>query len=263
MGKSGIIGKKIAATLVSTGTIGYFMHPGEAFHGDLGMVGKDDIFIGISYSGETEELIKLIPFLKHNGNLFIGITGNDKSTLAKNSNYHINVKVPKEACPLQLAPTSSTTATLAMGDAIAVCLMLARNFKESDFARYHPGGSLGRRLISSVGDEMITSNLPIVAKNDKLPEVVSVITESKLGIAIVKLDNNQFGLITDGDIRRTFQIYKENIFTVTAGDMMSIEPVAIKKNTLISKAFEIMDQKGITSLLVINDEGEMLGIFKK
>ncbi|HID00026.1 MAG TPA: KpsF/GutQ family sugar-phosphate isomerase, partial [Piscirickettsiaceae bacterium] len=161
MGKSGLIGKKIMATLASTGTPSFFMHPGEAFHGDLGMVAPDDIFVAISNSGETEEVIRLLPFLKDNGNTIIAMTGNPASTLAKNADFHLNIAVPQEACPHQLAPTSSTTATLVMGDALAVALMEARNFQPQDFARFHPGGSLGRKLLTKVRHEMKTDNLPL------------------------------------------------------------------------------------------------------
>ena len=173
MGKSGIIGKKIAATLASTGTPSFFMHPGEAYHGDLGMVSPDDVFIAISNSGETEEVVKLIPFLKDNGNVLIAMTGNPDSTLAKAANYHLNVGVEEEACPLQLAPTSSTTATLAMGDALAVTLMKARDFKPENFARFHPGGSLGRRLLSRVENEMVSDNLPVIQPDASVAEVIS------------------------------------------------------------------------------------------
>ncbi|MFP4076592.1 MAG: SIS domain-containing protein, partial [Halochromatium sp.] len=163
MGKSGIIGKKIAATLASTGTPAFFMHPGEAFHGDLGMVAPEDIFVAISHSGETEELLKLLPFLQENGNHIVAITGNSRSTLARHSSVHLSVRVTREACPLQLAPTASTTATLAMGDALAVALMKARDFQAHHFARFHPGGSLGRRLLQRVRDEMRSDKLPFVA----------------------------------------------------------------------------------------------------
>src|SRR5690606_22710525 len=172
MGKSGIIGKKIAATFASTGTPSFFMHPGEAYHGDLGMVTPDDVFIAISYSGETDEVVKLLPFLKDNGNFLIAITGNAASTLATAANCHLNVHVPREACPLHLAPTSSTTATLAMGDALAVSLMEARDFKPENFARFHPGGSLGRRLLGRVENEMTARNLPIVQTDASVMDVI-------------------------------------------------------------------------------------------
>ena len=172
MGKSGIIAKKIAASFASTGTPSFFMHPGEAFHGDLGMVKSEDIFIAISNSGETDEVLKLLPFLKSNNNFVIAITGNGESTLAKHSQCHLDIAVPKEACNLQLAPTSSTTAALVMGDALTVVLMEERNFKPENFARFHPGGSLGQRLLSKVEDVMISKKLPIVSLNDEFIDVV-------------------------------------------------------------------------------------------
>lgn len=185
IGKSGIIGKKIAATLASTGTPAFFMHPGEAFHGDLGMVTADDVFLAISNSGETEELIKLLPFLRDNGNLTVTLTGNAASTLAQHASLHLSVRVPREACPLQLAPTASTTATLAMGDALAVALMRARDFQPHHFARLHPGGSLGRRLLQQVRDEMRTADLPFVGADADADTVLQAMTRGRLGIALV------------------------------------------------------------------------------
>ena len=185
IGKSGIIAKKIAATFSSTGTPSFFMHPSEAFHGDLGMVTGADVFLAVSHSGETDELVKLLPFLRSNGNLTIALTGNEYSTLAEHCRYHLSVRVPREACPLQLAPTASTTATLAMGDALAVALMRARDFQTLDFARFHPGGSLGRRLLHRVRDEMRTQNLPCVECGSQADTVVSEMTRGGLGIALV------------------------------------------------------------------------------
>jgi arabinose-5-phosphate isomerase len=173
IGKSGLIGKKIAATLSSTGTPGFFLHPGEAFHGDLGMVGANDIILLISYSGETDEVLKIIPFLKWNKNKIISITGNPGSTIAKNSDYHLNINITREACPLALAPTSSTTAALVMGDALAVALMESRQFQHEDFARFHPGGSLGHKLLTRVKDFMRTDNLPFISADALLPSYCS------------------------------------------------------------------------------------------
>ncbi|MFI5222342.1 MAG: SIS domain-containing protein, partial [Bacteroidia bacterium] len=201
LGKSGLIGRKISATLASTGTPSFFMHPVEAFHGDLGVVKNLDLVIGISYSGETEELLKLIPFFKTNKIKFIGITGNPGSTLAKNSDFHLNVKVYKEACPLELAPTSSTTATLAMGDALAVALMKARNFQPEDFAQFHPGGSLGRKLLTTVEDAMFKKDLPMVKLSDSVKTVINTMSSGRLGLAVVIDQNKITGIITDGDLR--------------------------------------------------------------
>lgn len=261
MGKSGIIGKKIAATMASTGTPSFFMHPGEAYHGDLGMVSPDDVFIAISNSGETDEVVKLIPFLKDNGNVLIAMTGNPKSTLAQAANYHLDVGVEQEACPLQLAPTSSTTATLAMGDALAVTLMKARDFKPENFARFHPGGSLGRRLLSRVENEMVTENLPLITTDTSVAEVISAISSGGLGMAIVMVDNSP-SIITDGDLRRAIERYSETIFSKTAGDIMSGNPVSIMSGTRVEDALQLMDQKRISSVLV-TDQGKVVGVFKK
>jgi arabinose-5-phosphate isomerase len=261
MGKSGIIGKKIAATMASTGTPSFFMHPGEAYHGDLGMVSPDDVFIAISNSGETDEVVKLIPFLKDNGNVLIAMTGNPKSTLAQAANYHLDVGVEQEACPLQLAPTSSTTATLAMGDALAVTLMKARDFKPENFARFHPGGSLGRRLLSRVENEMVTDNLPLIITDTSVADVISAISSGGLGMAIVMVDDSP-SIITDGDLRRAIERYSETIFSKTAGDIMSGNPVSIMSGTRVEDALQLMEQKKISSVLV-TDQGKVVGVFKK
>jgi len=264
MGKSGIIGKKIAATLASTGTSSFFMHPGEAYHGDLGMVSPDDVFIAISNSGETDEVIKLIPFLKDNSNVLIAMTGNPDSTLAQAANYHLNVGVEKEACPLQLAPTASTTATLAMGDALAVTLMKARDFKPENFARFHPGGSLGRRLLSRVDSEMVCENLPFLKLQDNAADVITTITEGGLGLAIVE-GHNAPHIITDGDLRRAIEKYQGKVFTQTAANIMSEEAISVAIGTRVEDAFQLMEKNSITSVLVIDPQRENLvvGVFKK
>ena len=205
MGKSGLIGKKIAATLASTGTPSFFLHPGEAYHGDLGMIEKEDIVLLISNSGETDEVLKVIPFLQTQGNTIVSMTGNPKSSLALNSNYHLNTYVEKEACPLQLAPTSSTTACLVMGDVLAVCLMKKRNFKAENFALFHPGGSLGRRLLTRVENVMTSNDLPICKKENSVKEVIHTITKGKCGLAVVMENEVILGIITDGDIRRAME----------------------------------------------------------
>ena len=263
MGKSGIIGKKMAATFASTGTPSFFMHPGEAFHGDLGMVTSDDLFIAISNSGETEEVLKLLRFLRDNKNTVIALTGNEQSTLASQCNYHLNISVPQEACPLQLAPTSSTTATLVMGDALAVALMEARNFKPENFARFHPGGSLGRRLLRSVQDEMITESLPVTSSTSSVIDVITTITTGQLGLAVVINDvNHVVGVITDGDLRRAIELHNHNIFTLTATDLMSSSPLSIKKDELILSAINLMEGQGVNRLLVL-DSYRLVGILKK
>ena len=261
MGKSGIIGKKIAATLASTGTPSFFMHPGEAYHGDLGMVTPDDVFVAISNSGETDEVVKLIPFLRSNGNHLIALTGNPLSTLAKAAHNHLDIGVQEEACPLQLAPTSSTTATLAMGDALAVTLMKARDFKPENFARFHPGGSLGRRLLSKVDDEMVKANLPLVSADAKVLDVIHAMTRGSLGLAIVR-HSDGWGLITDGDIRRAIERHSEAVFGKSAAELMSRDPAIVPLGTRVEDALMLMDSRRITSLLVFDNE-QIVGVFKK
>jgi len=260
MGKSGIIGKKIAATLASTGTPSFFLHPGEAYHGDLGMIEENDVVLLISNSGETDEVLKLIPFLKHQKNCTISMSGNDNSTLAKNTNYHLNIAVEKEACPLLLAPTSSTTATLVMGDAIAVTLMKLRNFKEENFAKFHPGGSLGRRLLTTVGDVMKKDKLPITNSDATIKEVIQKITEGKLGLVVI-LDKNQIkGIITDGDIRRTMESREKEFFGLNAKDLMSSHPKSIQENDKLISASNLMSENKINSLLVVNETNDFVGV---
>lgn len=262
MGKSGIIGKKISATLASTGTQSFFMHPGEAYHGDLGMVDSNDIFIAISYSGETDELLKLLPFLKSNNNQIIAITGRKESTLASSSHFHLNVSVEREACPLQLAPTSSTTATLAMGDAMAVALMEARKFQPENFAKFHPGGSLGRRLLSKVKDEMIVDNLPIVRPDTCTKDVVSIMTQVGIGIAVVVKGEQVLGIITDGDLRRSIDLAQSEFFSLTAEIIMTKEAEKIGAFTSMVDAIEIMNRKKVHALLVC-ENNVLVGIVKK
>lgn len=263
MGKSGIIGKKIAATLASTGTPSFFMHPSEAYHGDLGMVDGQDIFIAISHSGETEDLLRLLPFLRDNGNCTIALTGNTRSTLARQTDHHLWVPVPQEACPLQLAPTASTTATLAMGDALAVALMRARDFQAHHFARLHPGGSLGRRMLALVRDEMRVQDLPFVTPDTLAAEVVATMSSGRLGMAIVCEDRTvPLGVITDGDLRRALETNQQRFFASRARDMMSPDPVVIGPDSRMSAAVELMAERHITSLIVVDDSG-ILGVVQK
>ncbi|CAI4169503.1 Arabinose 5-phosphate isomerase KdsD [Alteromonas macleodii] len=263
MGKSGIIGKKISATLASTGTPSFSMHPGEAFHGDLGMVVSEDIFLAISNSGETEEVLKLLPFLKDNQNLLISMTGNPSSTLAKESKFHLNIAVPQEACPLKLAPTASTTATLAMGDAIAIALMEGRNFQPENFARFHPGGSLGRKLLLKVKEEMITKNLPTVEEDTSLINIIDSISRGEQGLAVVTEKNMLIkGIVTDGDIRRAMEKYGTEVFSMKAIDLMSSSPKTISPSELVSYADEIMQSARLNKLLV-ESEGKLIGILRK
>lgn len=260
MGKSGIIGKKISATLASTGTPCFFMHPGEAYHGDLGMVTPADVFLALSNSGETDEVVKLIPFLKDNKNTLISITGNPGSTLARASDFHLNVKVEKEACPLQLAPTASTTATLAMGDALAVTLMKSKNFQPEHFARFHPGGSLGRRLLSRVENEMVSSNLPFIARDAGILDLIEAISNGGLGICIV--DGSEVGIVTDGDVRRAVGMYGDSIFSISACSIMTLNPCSVEVGTRVEDALVLMDSRKITTVIV-KDHGRVVGVFKK
>jgi arabinose-5-phosphate isomerase len=263
MGKSGIIGKKLAATLASTGTPAFFMHPGEAFHGDLGMVTPDDTFVALSNSGETEELVKLLPFLRDNGNRVIAMTGNARSTLATHASVHLSVRVAREACPLQLAPTASTTAALAMGDALAVALMRARDFQAVDFARFHPGGSLGRRLLQRVRDEMRTRDLPFVAPHADADAVLTAVSRGRLGIALVSDAHNQaLGIITDGDLRRALQAHRHAFFDKRAAELMTPDPVTIGADSSMQTAIELMAEHKIT-LLVVVDESGVVGVVQK
>jgi len=259
MGKSGVIGKKIAATCASTGTPSFFLHPAEAYHGDLGMIEKDDMVLLISNSGETDEVLKIVPFLKNQGNITISMTGNTNSTLAKNTNYHLSIAVQNEACPLSLAPTSSTTATLAMGDAITVALMELRGFKDVDFARFHPGGSLGKRLLTKVKDVMKKESLPIVKKDDMMADIVYTISKGRFGVVVVLEDNKIVGIITDGDLRRAMENNQEEFFKLKAKDIMILSPKTISSNASLSQAGDIMNSYKINFLLVTEDF-ELLGI---
>ncbi|HEG1668130.1 TPA: KpsF/GutQ family sugar-phosphate isomerase [Campylobacter lari] len=261
MGKSGHIGAKIAATLASTGTPSFFMHPGEALHGDLGMLTSEDVLLAISNSGETEEVLKLIPVIKKRKIPLIVMAGNQNSTLAKQADIFINIAVKKEACPLQLAPTSSTTATLAMGDAIAVALMRARNFRPDDFALFHPGGSLGRKLLTRVGDLMVSSNLPIVSPESEFNELVDVMTSGKLGLCIVLENEKLVGIITDGDLRRVLRANGKPRFDFKAKEIMSDSPKTIEASAMASEAEELMLKHKIKEIVVTQDE-KIVGIIQ-
>lgn len=261
MGKSGIIAHKVSATLMSTGTPSYFLHPAEAYHGDLGMITPDDIVIALSNSGETEEVVKLLPFLRDNGNSLIAMTGNPRSTLGGAADVHLDVHVEQEACPLQLAPTSSTTAALAMGDALAVALMEARGFNENQFARFHPGGSLGRRLLSKVEDEMLPGPLQSLAASADFAAIVSAITMSNVGLTVVTVDGG-YAVITDGDLRRAVNEHGQDVFRLTAGELMTVDPAAVHVGTRMEDALLKMGRDGVSALLVF-DGADLVGILKK
>ncbi len=260
MGKSGHIAGKIAATLASTGTPAFFVHPGEASHGDLGMITGQDVVLALSNSGETDEILKILPLIKRLGIPLIALTGNPKSTLAAFSSAHINVAVAQEACPLGLAPTSSTTAALVMGDALAVSLLEARGFTRDDFALSHPGGTLGRRLLLRVGDIMhINDDMPVVRTSALIREALLEMTEKKLGMtAIVSDDGRLAGIFTDGDLRR---ILAKNIDLNHALiiDAMTANCTVINKDALAAEAMQIMERKKINGLIVVDDDQRPLG----
>jgi arabinose-5-phosphate isomerase len=262
VGKSGLIGRKIAATLASTGTPSFFLHPGEAFHGDLGMVEHNDLVILISYSGETDEILKIIPFLKWNNNKIIGITGNPNSTIAKNSDCHLNVCITREACPLELAPTSSTTVTLVMGDALAIALMEARQFQHEDFARFHPGGSLGRKLLVKVKDLMRKDNLPFIDKGASFTEMLLCMSEGKLGMVIVGTADKVEGIVTDGDLRRAL-LRNSDTKQLHIDDMMTINPIIVEPDEYIHQAEQLMIERKIATILVGSAKGRTItGVYQ-
>lgn len=260
VGKSGHIGAKIASTMASTGTPAFFVNPLDAFHGDLGMICTGDVVLAISNSGQTDELLRFIPLLKERNIPIISMSGNPESLLAKYSDCHLDISVNKEACPLNLAPTSSTTATLAMGDAIACALMTVRNFQAKDFAQFHPGGSLGRRLLSRVKDYMTSDNLPIVTRESKISDTLLQISRTKMGIAVVVEDGKILGAVTDGDIRRTMQRDQDSFFQLTVKDLMNTNPKTIKEDAKLSEAESIMRKHNIKSLIVVNEENSLVGV---
>jgi len=261
MGKSGLIGQKIAATFASTGTPSFSLHPGEAFHGDLGMIQPEDLVILLSYSGETDEVLKLIPSLKDFGNPILAITGKPNSSLARHANIHLDVSVERETCPNNLAPTTSTIATMAMGDALAVALMKARDFQPDDFARFHPGGSLGRRLLTRVRDVMHTDNLPTVSPTTPFRETLLTMTQGRLGIALVMKGRILQGIITDGDLRRAM-LDEAPLTTRTAADLMTSAPITIQDDAKIIDAEHIMMEKKIKTLVATNAEQQVTGVLE-
>ncbi|EDJ8711692.1 KpsF/GutQ family sugar-phosphate isomerase [Campylobacter jejuni] len=261
MGKSGHIGTKIAATLASTGTPSFFIHPGEALHGDLGMLTSEDVLIAISNSGETEEILKIIPAIKKREIPLIVMCGKKNSTLVKQGDIFLNIAVEKEACPLQLAPMSSTTATLVMGDALAAALMKVRNFKPDDFALFHPGGSLGRKLLTKVKDLMVSSNLPIVHPDTEFNDLVDVMTSGKLGLCVVLENEKLVGIITDGDLRRALKASDKPRFDFKAKEIMSINPKVVDADAMASEAEGIMLKHKIKEIIVGKEE-KVVGIIQ-
>lgn len=261
MGKSGIIGQKIAATLASTGTPSFFVHPGEAFHGDLGMIRPIDALLLISNSGETEEVLRILPFLQHQQNKIISLTGNLDSTLARHSHVVLDVGVEREACKNNLAPTSSTTNTLVMGDALAVALTVKRDFQPEDFARFHPGGSLGRKLLTRVSDVMHKGQLPICAPDASFRDVVNSITYGRLGLTLVMEEQALRGIITDGDLRRAFEV-QDDPKLLRAVEMMSSNPLTIAPDTRFSEAEAYMREKEVGALVVTGANDIVIGVLQ-
>ena len=260
VGKSGNIGAKIAATLSSTGTPAFFINPLDVYHGDLGVMTPDDVVLALSNSGQTDELLRFLPTVLHMNIPIIAMSGNPQSLLAKYSNAHITVKVAKEACPLNLAPTSSTTAALAMGDALAIALMQVRNFKPKDFAQFHPGGELGKRLLTMAADVMRTDDLPIIPKNMHLGEAIIHVSKGKLGLGVSVENNKVIGLITDGDIRRAMEKWQAHFFDKTVSDIMTIHPKTVLPTTKIADIQAIMHQYKIHTVLVVDHEQHLLGV---
>lgn len=261
MGKSGLIGKKIAATLSSTGTPSYFLHPAESTHGDSGIITRDDVIIAISNSGETQELLNLLPLIKRFGTPMVALTGGLNSTLARTSDVFLDISVEKEACPLNKAPTASTTATLAMGDALAVCLLEKRGFSEEDFLVFHPGGALGKGFLFSVAELMIKNDrLPLASENDKFTDVIELISEKKLGVAIITNESGVMtGVLTDGDIRRTL-IKHHQVQNLTVKEVMTVNPKTILPHELAAKALHLMEKYSITALAITDENKKPVGV---
>ena len=261
VGKSGLVGAKIAATLASTGTSSFFLHPTEAMHGDLGMIGKDDIVLGISYSGESDELVQILPHLKRFNIPLIAMARNENSTLAKYSDVFININVEKEGCPLDAAPMSSTSLTMAMGDALAVCLMKKRNFKKEDFASFHPGGSLGKQLFVKVDDLLRKENLPVVSRETKLKDAILVMSEGRLGSVIITDEEDKvIALLSDGDLRRA--LMNDNFsMDCKVEDIATMNPKRLKnKELLASDALQVIEDYKIQLLIVTDENDKLVGV---
>lgn len=260
VGKSGNIGAKIAATLSSTGTPAFYINPLDIYHGDLGVMTPDDVVLALSNSGQTDELLRFLPMVLHMRVPVVSISGNPKSLLAKYSTAHITCSVEKEACPLNLAPTSSTTAALAMGDALAIALMMVRNFKPNDFAQFHPGGELGKRLLTTASDVMRSDNLPIIPKEMHLGEAIIHVSKGKLGLGVSLENEKVVGLITDGDIRRAMEKWQAQFFNKTVSDIMTTSPKTVSPNTKITEIQTIMHKYKIHTVLVVDSDNHLLGV---
>ena len=260
VGKSGHIGAKIAATLSSTGTPSFFINPLDVFHGDLGVMTADDVVLAISNSGQTDELLRFVPMLLHMHIPIIGMSGHPQSLLAKYSTCFLNVGVEKEACPLNLAPTSSTMAQLAMGDALAVALMEARHFQPQDFAQFHPGGELGKRLLTTASDIMRTDNLPVISPDMHLGDAIMQVSKGQLGLGIAEVDGRMVGLITNGDIRRAMEQWQADFFNHTVSDIMTTRPQTVKSETKVSEVQKIIKKYKVHSVPVVDENNHVLGI---
>lgn len=261
VGKSGHIGAKIAATLSSTGTPAFYVNPLDIFHGDLGVMTSDDVVLALSNSGQTDELLRFIPMVRHMHIPLIAMTGNEHSLLAKYSDIHLKCRVTKEACPLNLAPTSSTTAALAMGDAIAIALMQVRKFKPRDFAQFHPGGELGKRLLTTAADVMRSDDMPIIPEDMHLGEAIIHVSKGKLGLGVsLSPDNTVTGLITDGDIRRAMERWQAQFFDRTVSDIMTRTPKTVLPTTKITEILRIMHKYKIHTVLVVDTNQHLVGI---
>ena len=260
VGKSGHIGAKIAATLSSTGTPSFFINPLDVYHGDLGVITADDVVLAISNSGQTDELLRFIPLVLHMQVPIVGMSGNPQSLLAKYSTCHLNVHVDKEACPMNLAPTSSTMAQMAMGDALAVALMEKRHFRPQDFAQFHPGGELGKRLLTTAQDVMHRDNLPVLPPQMHLGEAIILVSKGKLGLGVAEEDGRIVGLITDGDIRRAMERWQARFVDHTVEDIMTRKPKTVSLQTKITDIQRIMQQHKIHSVLVVDERQRLLGV---
>ena len=260
VGKSGHIGAKIAGTLSSTGTPSFFINPLDVFHGDLGVMTPDDVVLAISNSGQTDELLRFLPMVLHLNVPIIGMSGNPQSLLAKYSTCHLNVSVEKEACPLNLTPTSSTMAQLAMGDALAVALIHKRDFQPRDFAQFHPGGELGKRLLTTARDVMRSDDMPILPPEMHLGEAIILVSKGKLGLGIAEVDGKIAGLITDGDIRRAMEKWQAEFFDRTVGDIMTRTPKTVRPETKITEIQQIMNKYKVHSVLVTDRQNHLLGV---
>ena len=260
MGKSGHVGSKISASLASTGTFSFFLHPAEAYHGDLGMIDKKDCILFLSNSGETEEIIRLLPFIKKNENSIISIIGNLDSTLAKNSDWILDASVVKEACPINLAPTSSSTLSLILGDCLTLALMRAKGFKQEDFAKLHPGGNIGRRLLTTAKDHIVPIESLVCKENSSFKDLLSLISSGGQGLILVQAGKG-FGIITDGDLRRSLQKWGRASFEKTAMDIMTSDPIYVDINSSYHEMETLLVENAISTLLVRNND-QVVGVVK-